>query len=160
MVEPIPFRLNGKSVRPAVDGERMLLWVLRTELGQTGAKYGCGEGFCGTCTVLVDGEPVRSCRAPVKSVRGKDVLTIEGLEQDGRLHPLQEAFIKHEAMQCGFCTSGMILTAYALLAKNPKPTEKDVRDGLEDNLCRCGTHTRVIQAVLTAAAEMKGAVRR
>ena len=151
MVEPIPFRLNGKSVRPDVDGERMLLWVLRTELGLTGAKYGCGEGFCGTCTVLVDGEPVRSCQAPVKSVRGKDVLTVEGLEREGKLHPLQEAFIKHEAMQCGYCTSGMILTTYALLAKNPRLTEKDVRDGLEDNLCRCGTHTRVIQAVLTAA---------
>jgi len=160
MVEPIQFRLNGKPVRLAVDGDRMLLWVLRTELGLTSAKYGCGEGFCGTCTVLVDGEPVRSCQAPIKTVQGKEVLTIEGLERDGKLQPLQEAFIKHEAMQCGFCTSGMILSAYALLARNPKPTEKDVRDGLEDNLCRCGTHTRVIQAVLTAAAEMKGAVKR
>jgi aerobic-type carbon monoxide dehydrogenase small subunit (CoxS/CutS family) len=156
MVEPIQFKLNGKPVRLEVDGERMLLWVLRTELGLTGAKYGCGEGFCGACTVLVDGEPVRSCQAPVKTVRGKDILTIEGLERDGKLHPIQEAFIEHEAMQCGFCTSGMILTAHAFLAKNPRPTEKDVRDGLEDNLCRCGTHTRVIRAVLAAASAKGG----
>ena len=156
MVEPIQFRLNGKPVHLEVDGERMLLWVLRTELGLTGAKYGCGEGFCGACTVLVDGEAVRSCQAPVKTVRGKDILTIEGLERDGKLHPIQEAFIEHEAMQCGFCTSGMILTAHAFLAKNPRPTEKDVRDGLEDNLCRCGTHTRVIRAVLAAASAKGG----
>jgi carbon-monoxide dehydrogenase small subunit len=156
MVELIQFTLNGRPVRLEVDGERMLLWVLRTELGLTGAKYGCGEGFCGACTVLVDGEAVRSCQAPVKTVRGKDILTIEGLERDGKLHPIQEAFIEHEAMQCGFCTSGMILTAHAFLAKNPRPTEKDVRDGLEDNLCRCGTHTRVIRAVLAAASAMGG----
>ena len=160
MVESVSFKLNGKPVRLEIDSERMLLWVLRTELGLTGAKYGCGEGFCGACTVIVDGEPIRSCQAPIKTVRGRDVLTIEGLERDGKLHPTQDAFIKHEAMQCGFCTSGMILTAYAFLAKNPRPTEKDIRDGLEDNLCRCGTHTRVIKAVLAAAAEMKGAVKR
>jgi aerobic-type carbon monoxide dehydrogenase small subunit (CoxS/CutS family) len=154
MVEPISFNLNGKPVRPDVDPARMLLWVLRTELGLTGTKYGCGEGFCGTCTVLVDGAPVRSCRTPVKDVRGKAVLTIEGLERDGKLHPLQEAFVKHEAMQCGFCTSGMILTAYALLARNPRPTRQDIVDGLEDNLCRCGTHTRVIRAVQDAAATL------
>jgi len=160
MVESISFTLNGKPVRLAVDGERMLLWVLRTELGLTGAKYGCGEGFCGACTVLVDGEPVRSCRAPVKTVRGRSVLTIEGLEKDGRLHPLQAAFVEREAMQCGFCTSGMILTAYALLAKNPRPTRKDIVDGLEDNLCRCGTHTRVIRAVEDAAKALSQGGRR
>jgi nicotinate dehydrogenase subunit A len=160
MVEPIQFRLNGKPVRLLVDGERMLLWVLRTELGLTGAKYGCGEGFCGTCTVIVDGEPVRSCRAPIKTVQGKDVLTIEGLERDGKLHPIQEAFITHEAMQCGFCTSGMILTAYALLAKNPRPTPKEIIDGMEDNLCRCGTHTRVIRAIQTASEDIKTGMKR
>jgi nicotinate dehydrogenase subunit A len=159
-VEPIQFRLNGKPVRLLVDGERMLLWVLRTELGLTGAKYGCGEGFCGTCTVIVDGEPVRSCRAPIKTVQGKDVLTIEGLERDGKLHPIQEAFITHEAMQCGFCTSGMILTAYALLAKNPRPTPKEIIDGMEDNLCRCGTHTRVIRAIQTASEDIKTGMKR
>jgi len=153
MVESISFTLNGKPVRLEVDAGRMLLWVLRTELGLTGAKYGCGEGFCGTCTVLVDGAPVRSCRTPMAGVRGKAVLTIEGLERDGKLHPLQEAFIKHEAMQCGYCTSGMILTAYALLARNPHPTRQEIVDGLEDSLCRCGTHTRVILAVQDATRD-------
>ena len=153
MVESVSFTLNGKPVRLEVDAGRMLLWVLRTELGLTGAKYGCGEGFCGTCTVLVDGAPVCSCRTPMAGVRGKAVLTIEGLERDGKLHPLQEAFIKHEAMQCGYCTSGMILTAYALLARNPHPTRQEIVDGLEDSLCRCGTHTRVIRAVQDATRD-------
>lgn len=153
MVESVSFTLNGKPVRLEVDAGRMLLWVLRTELGLTGAKYGCGEGFCGTCTVLVDGAPVRSCRTPMAGVRGKAVLTIEGLERDGKLHPLQEAFIRHEAMQCGYCTSGMILTAYALLARNPHPTRQEIVDGLEDSLCRCGTHTRVILAVQDATRD-------
>lgn len=160
MKETIPFKLNGKPVQLAVDSERMLLWVLRTDLGLIGAKYSCGEGFCGACTVLVNNEPVRSCQTPVKNIKGKEILTVEGLAKDGVLHPLQQAFVKHDAMQCGFCTSGMILTAYALLLKNPRPTFKEIVDGMEDNLCRCGSHTRVLQAIQTAAQEMKGGLKR
>lgn len=130
------------------------------DLGLTGTKFGCGEGFCGACTVLVNNEAVRSCQTPVKTIKDKDVVTIEGLAKDGALHPLQQAFIKHDAMQCGFCTSGMILTAYELLLKNPRPTLKEIIDGMEDNLCRCGSHTRVVQAIQTAAQEMKGGAKR
>ena len=131
MKETIQFELNNKPVRLEIDGERMLLWVLRTDLRLTGTKYGCGEGLCGSCTVLVNNEAVRSCQFPVKNVQGKNVITIEGLARDGILHPLQEAFIKHDAMQCGFCTSGMILTAYALLMKNSQPAFTDVVKGME-----------------------------
>jgi len=160
MKETIQFKLNDKPVRLEVDGERMLLWVLRSDLGLTGTKYGCGEGFCGACTVLVNDEAVRSCQTAVKSVQGKNVLTIEGLAKDGVLHPVQEAFVKHDALQCGFCTPGIILTAYSLLLKKPQPSPKDILDGLEDNLCRCGTHIRVVEAVQAAAASMKGAVKK
>lgn len=159
MTENISLTVNGKAVRLNVDGGRPLLWVLRTDLGLTGTKYGCGEGLCGACTVLVNNEPVRSCQIPVKTVRGKDVITIEGLARGGNLHPLQEAFIAHDAMQCGYCTPGMILTAYGLLRKNPRPTREDILRGLDDNLCRCGSHTRVIRAVEEAAGKMKGAGR-
>lgn len=156
MVRAINFRLNGKPRHLTVDGERMLLWVLRTDLGLTGTKYGCGESFCGACTVIVDGEAVRSCQFPVKLVDGKEVITIEGLSGDGKLHPLQEAFVKHEALQCGFCTPGMIMTAYSLLLHNPNPSREEIIEGLDGNLCRCGSHTRIIKAVQTAAgAEMK-----
>ena len=157
MLSTIQFRLNDKPVRLEVDGERMLLWVLRTDLGLTGTKYGCGEGYCGSCTVLVDGEPTRSCGFPVKSVAGKYVVTIEGLAKDGRLHPVQEAFIKHEAMQCGFCTSGMIVEAVGFLQKNARPSRADILKGMEDHLCRCGTHNRVVRAIEEAAARVKGA---
>jgi len=156
MEQTIRFILNGKPVSLAVDGERMLLWVLRTDLGLTGTKYGCGQNLCGACTVIVDGEAVRSCQYPVKDVAGKKVLTLEGLALEGRLHPLQEAFVKHEALQCGYCTSGMILTAYGLLLKNPRPSRDEILRTLEDNLCRCGAHQRIVQAVQTAAAGMKG----
>ncbi len=155
MIENISFTLNGKPVRLDVDSDRMLLWVLRTELGLTGTKFGCGEGFCGACTVLLNNEPVRSCQTPVKLVKGKTVLTIEGLAKDDKLHPLQEAFIRKEAMQCGYCTSGMIMTATGLLLKNPKPTRAQILEALEDNLCRCGAHTRIIQAVESVAAGAK-----
>jgi len=158
MKETIQFKLNGKSVQMSVDGERMLLWVLRTDLSQTGTKFGCGEGFCGACTVLVNNEAVRSCQLPVKNVKGKSVMTIEGLAKNGVLHSLQEAFIDHDAMQCGYCTSGMILTAYSLLLKKPHPTRQDIIQGMEDNLCRCGSHTRIVQAIQTAAGTIKGAV--
>jgi len=157
MNQTIRFTLNGKPVSLFVDGERMLLWVLRTDLGLTGTKFGCGEGFCGACTVLIDGEPVHSCQYPLRDVEGKKVLTIEGLAKDGRLHPLQEAFIKHDALQCGYCTPGMILTAYGLLLKDPKPGESDIRDALEGNLCRCGAHNRIVRAVREAAGAMEGA---
>jgi len=160
MEQTIRFILNGKPVSLAVDGERMLLWVLRTDLGLTGTKYGCGQNLCGACTVIVDGEAVRSCQYPVKDVAGKKVLTIEGLALDGRLHPLQEEFVKHEALQCGYCTPGMILTAYGLLLKNPRPGRDEILRALDDSLCRCGAHQRIVQAVQTAAVRMKGGAER
>jgi nicotinate dehydrogenase subunit A len=154
MVQTIRFILNGKPVSLSVDGKRMLLWVLRTDLGLTGTKFGCGKSLCGACTVIVDGEAVRSCVYPVKDVAGKEVLTIEGLSRDGKLHPLQEAFLKHDALQCGYCTPGMILQAYGLLLKNPKPGPDDIVDALNWNLCRCGAHTRIIRAVQDAAGTL------
>jgi aerobic-type carbon monoxide dehydrogenase small subunit (CoxS/CutS family) len=157
MNRTIRFTLNGKPMSLSADGDRMLLWVLRTDLGLTGTKFGCGEGFCGACTVLIDGEPVRSCQYPLKNVEGKKVLTIEGLAEGEQLHPLQEAFLKHDATQCGYCTPGMVLTAYSLLLKDKKLGESDVRDALEGNLCRCGTHNRIVKAVLDAAGTMEGA---
>ena len=122
MDRPVSFTLNGKPEKLTVDNERALLWVLRSDLGLTGTKFGCGAGLCGACTVLVEGEAVRSCETKVKDIAGKKVLTIEGLSRDGRLHPVQEVFLKGHAFQCGFCTSGMILTAHALLSKTPRPT--------------------------------------
>lgn len=159
MKEIIQFIINKKPVRLSTDGERMLLWAIRSDLNMTGAKYGCGEGFCGACTVLVDKEAVRSCQFPLKNVKGKEVLTIEGLAKNGNLHPLQKAFIKHGALQCGFCTPGMILQAYSLLLKNPDPNRKEIIQGMDENLCRCGSHTRIVQAIQTAAKEMKGGKR-
>ena len=156
MPDSIAFKLNGKPVRLGVDGERPLLWALRTDLGLTGTKYGCGEGHCGACTVLLDGVAVRSCLRKAKDVKGKEVVTIEGLEKNGKLHPVQQAFMEHDALQCGFCTPGMILTAVAFLAKNPKPTREQIIHGMDQNLCRCGAHTRVIDAIEAAAGEMKG----
>jgi len=157
MNQTINFSLNGKPASLSVDGERMLLWVLRTDLGLTGTKFGCGIGFCAACTVLIDGEPVQSCQFPVKGVVGKTVTTIEGLAKNGKLHPLQEAFAKHDALQCGYCTPGMILVAHGLLSNKPNPSETDVRKALEGNLCRCGAHTRIVQAVLDAAGSKEGA---
>jgi aerobic-type carbon monoxide dehydrogenase small subunit (CoxS/CutS family) len=156
MIEAVQFKLNGETVRLRVDGERMLLWVLRTDLGLTGTKYGCGEEQCGACTVLVNGEAVFSCQTPVEDVKGKEVVTIEGLAGNGGLHPLQKAFIEHDALQCGFCTSGMILRAYSLLVKTPLPTREQIIQGMEQNLCRCGSYPRVIQAIEAASKEMKG----
>jgi aerobic-type carbon monoxide dehydrogenase small subunit (CoxS/CutS family) len=157
MNQTIRFTLNGKSLSLSADPERMLLWVLRTDLGLTGTKFGCGEGFCGACTVIVDGEAVRSCQTPLKQVEGEKVMTIEGLETDGRLHTLQEAFMKNDALQCGYCTPGMILTAWNLLQSNPSPGRKDILEALEGNLCRCGAHNRIVLAVQAAAASMTGA---
>ncbi len=156
MEETFQFKLNGKPVRLAVDGQRKLLWVLRFDLGLTGCKPGCGQGDCGACTVLVDGEPVRSCLTPVKDVQGRDVVTIEGLAKEGSLHPVQEAFIEHDALQCGYCTPGMILQAVGLLRQNPRPSSSDIARYMEQNLCRCGAHTRIVLAIQTAAARMSG----
>jgi aerobic-type carbon monoxide dehydrogenase small subunit (CoxS/CutS family) len=156
MIEKIQFTLNGKPTALDVDPNRMLLWVLRANLGLTGTKYGCGEGFCGGCTVLLEGEAVRSCSTAVGDVRGKTVVTIEGLAAGDVLHPLQKAFMDHDALQCGYCTPGMIMNAYALLRKNPHPSADDIVQEMEDNLCRCGAHMRIVEAIHTAAAETEG----
>jgi len=153
----IRFKLNGQEKSLTLNRQRMLLWVLRTDYNLTGTK--CGEGYCGACTVLVNNEAVRSCQFSAEDLDGKEVLTIEGLSKNGKLHPLQEAFAKHDALQCGFCTPGMILNAYSLLLKNPNPGTKDIINGMEENLCRCGAHTRIVQAIQTAAKEMKGGSR-
>ncbi len=155
MPNTISFRLNGKPVRLQVDGNRKLLWVLRTELELTGTKFGCGHGVCGACAVLVDDRPVRACMAQVASVGGKKVVTIEGLAKDGDLHPLQKAFMENDALQCGFCTPGMILTAYGLLRSKRKPSRDEIIQSMDDNLCRCGAHTRIIDAIQSAAEEVK-----
>ena len=159
MERTISFTLNGKAARVTVDDERMLLWVLREDLGLTGTKFGCGEALCGACTVIVDKQAVRSCSVPVKDVAGKQVITVEGLGTDSRLSPLQDAFVKHNAFQCGYCTPGMILNAYALLLKTPRPTRAQILEHMEDNLCRCGAHVRIVSAIETAATAMKGGAR-
>jgi len=156
MEETIRFKLNNKETELVTDPNRILLWVLRNHFGLTGTKYGCGIGFCGTCTVLIDNEAVRSCTVAVSDVAGKSVITIEGLAEDGKLHPVQQAFTDHDALQCGYCTPGMILTAVALLNKNQAPTRQEIINGLEDNLCRCGAHVRIIDAVEDASKVMTG----
>lgn len=156
MKETIRFILNGKNTEVTVDPTETLLWVLRNQLGLTGTKYGCGMGFCGACTVLINREPVRSCMQPVGDVAGKKVITIEGLEKKGKLHPVQKAFIDHDALQCGYCTPGMIMSATGLLMKNPSPSRQQIIEGMEDNLCRCGAHVRIFDAIETAAKAMKG----
>jgi nicotinate dehydrogenase subunit A len=142
----VSFTLNGKPTRLTVDETRPLLWVLRDDLGLTGTKYGCGEGLCGSCTVVVDGKAVRSCTTAVGDVAGKKVVTIEGLSA-GTLHPIQKAFVEHDAFQCGFCTPGMIMGAYALLLQNPKAGRDAIVKTLDDHLCRCGAHPRILKAV-------------
>ena len=150
------FTLNDKPVELVVDDDRMLLWVLRYDLGLTGTKFGCGEALCGSCTVIVDKEAVRSCVTPIKDVAGKHVLTIEGLSAEGRLHPIQEAFLNHHAFQCGYCTPGMIVSSYALLLKDERPTREEIIQHMDGNLCRCGSHTRIVDAILEAANATKG----
>ena len=156
MPDTIAFKLNDQPVRLNVDGDRPLLWVLRTDLGLTGTKYGCGEGHCGACSVLVNKVATRSCLLKVKQVKDQEVVTIEGLAKGGKLHSLQKAFMQHDGLQCGFCTPGMIVAGVSFLTANPQPTRDQIVRGLEQNFCRCGAHTRIIQAVQTAAAEMKG----
>ncbi|NLC59136.1 MAG: (2Fe-2S)-binding protein [Armatimonadetes bacterium] len=157
MAQTTRFILNGKPVAVETEGARPLLWVLRGDLEHTGTKYGCGEGICGTCTVLIEGEAQRACVVPVADVAGKRVTTIEGLSQGGTLHPVQQAFVEHGAIQCGYCTPGMVLTAVALLERNPNPSEAQIRSALEANLCRCGTHQRVVAAVRAAARKLRAA---
>jgi aerobic-type carbon monoxide dehydrogenase small subunit (CoxS/CutS family) len=156
MEDTIRFRLNGKERELKTDTSQTLLWVLRNEIGLTGTKFGCGSGFCGACTVIIDKEAVRSCTIPLSDVAGKDIITIEGLAKDGKLHPVQQAFVDHDALQCGYCTPGMIMNAIALLMKNPKPSREDIIKGMEDNYCRCGAHVRIIQAIETAASKIEG----
>jgi nicotinate dehydrogenase subunit A len=156
MEQSIQFTLNNRQVQLTTDGERTLLWVLRTDLGLTGTKFGCGKNQCGACTVLVDDRPVRSCIYPVRNVTGKKVLTIEGLANKGQLHPLQKAFIEHGAVQCGFCTPGMILKAYGVIAENKQPSRDQIIESMDRELCRCGCHNRIIDAIRAAADEMKG----
>jgi aerobic-type carbon monoxide dehydrogenase small subunit (CoxS/CutS family) len=156
MQEKVHFTLNSKPTALVVDSDRMLLWVLRTDLGLTGTKYGCGQSQCGACTVVVNGEAVRSCVTPLKEISGKEVLTIEGLSAGDKLHPLQKAFMEHDALQCGYCTPGMIMNAYSFLRKNPRPTTTDIIRGMDENLCRCGAHTRIIRAIQKAAGEIAG----
>jgi aerobic-type carbon monoxide dehydrogenase small subunit (CoxS/CutS family) len=156
MRETIRWTLNGKPTALTVDSDRMLLWVLRTDLDLTGTKYGCGEGFCGACTVLVNGEAVRSCGIAMKEIQGKEVVTIEGLGSEEAPHPLQKAFMDHDALQCGYCTPGMIMNAFALLRKNPHPSDADIINEMEGNLCRCGAHARILQAIHAAAGDNPG----
>jgi len=143
--------VNGAARRVNASSERSLLSVLRDDLDLTGAKYGCGEGQCGACTVLLDGEAVRSCITPVSRAAGKRITTIEGLENDGRLHPLQEAFLETGAMQCGYCTPGMIMSGVSLLGKSGHPSEAEIVHGMQGNICRCGTYPRIVAAVQIAA---------
>lgn len=156
MEEIIRFELNGKNEEILLDPNLTLLWVLRNQFGLTGTKFGCGEGYCNACTVIVENRPVQSCLMTMGEVNGKKVLTIEGLADEGTLHPLQDAFIRHDAMQCGYCTPGMIMNAYGLLLRNPEPNREDIIRGMDHNLCRCGAHGRIIDAIEEAAAEMKG----
>lgn len=154
MKHPIGFDLNGRRVTLNTDDDRTLLWVLRTDFALTGTKYGCGEGFCGACTVIVDGKAVRSCLMPLKDIARKTVLTVEGLGHDGGLHPLQQAFLDHGAFQCGYCTSGMLLSAAALLREIPNPSHEAIVSHMERNLCRCGAHQRIVAAIESAARRM------
>ncbi len=157
MQRTISFTLNGKPARVTTDDERMLLWVLRYDLGLTGTKYGCGEAHCGACTVMVGNEAVRSCVTPLKEVAGKRVLTIEGMSAGEQLHPIQQAFLEHHAFQCGYCTSGMIMSSYALLRKAPRPSREQIIRHMDDNFCRCGSHVRIVAAIEDAAAKKGGA---
>jgi len=154
----VQFELNGSQVSVEVYEDQPLLWVIRDQLGLTGTKFGCGSGFCGSCTVIMNGEAVRSCTLLATDAAGSQILTIEGLSRDGTLHPLQEEFAKLDALQCGYCTPGMIMNAYGLLLSNPEPTREEVVIAMDENLCRCGTHGRIIQAIQNAGKRMKKAV--
>jgi len=151
----IELNVNGTKKRVEAGADRSLLSVLRDDLDLTGAKYGCGEGQCGACTVLIDGHATRSCITQVGAVAGKQITTIEGLEQNGRLHPLQAAFLDVDAMQCGYCIAGMIMSGVSLLKKNPHPTDAEIAHGMEGNVCRCGTYPRIVAAIRQASGGEK-----
>ena len=155
MTKEVNLNVNGKKLRVDVDAQTPLLYVLRDDLNLTGAKYGCGEAKCGACTVLVDGQAMRSCVTPVGRVSGKQITTIEGMEKDGKLHPLQDAFLKADALQCGYCTPGMIMAAAALLNKNAKPNREEIVKHMDGNVCRCGTYARIVNAIEIAAGTRK-----
>jgi aerobic-type carbon monoxide dehydrogenase small subunit (CoxS/CutS family) len=155
MAKAIELNVNGKKLRIDVDSQTPLLYVLRDHLNLTGTKYGCGEAKCGACSVLVDGVVMRSCVTPVARVSGKQITTIEGMEKDGKLHPLQEAFLKADALQCGYCTSGMIIAAASLLNKNPKPSRDEIIKHMDGNVCRCGTYPRIVNAIEIASGTRK-----
>ena len=154
MKQQISFTLNGKPIALDLQGDESLQTIIRYYLEHTGTKYGCGIGECGACTVLVDKEPVRSCMVMAEDIEGKDILTIEGLSTEDALHPLQEAFINHDALQCGFCTSGMIMNAYGLLLQTPDMSRDKIIEGMETNLCRCGAYNRIVDAIETAGKEL------
>lgn len=156
MAKPIELEVNGKKYSVQSDPEAPLLGVLRDEIGLTGTKYGCGEGQCGACTVLIAGAPRRSCQMPVRAAVGKPVTTIEGLEKNGKLHPVQQAFLDAGAFQCAYCTSGMIMSSVGLLQTNANPDAAQIAQFLQGNLCRCGTHPRIIDAVREAAKLLQG----
>ena len=154
----MPFLLSVNGAEHQVDAppDSKLLYILRDSLSLTGTKYGCGEGMCGACTVLLDGKPARSCQAPLSAVAGKKITTLEGLEENGRLHPVQQAFVGAEAFQCAYCTSGMIMAAVGLLRKNPRPNDEEIINAMDGNICRCGTYPRIVEAVRQAASSAKG----
>ena len=160
MPKQYELHVNGRVHPVEADAERSLLSVLRDDLDLTGAHYGCGEGQCGACTVLIDGQPTRSCITPIITVAKRQVTTIEGLERDGQLHPVQQAFLDADALQCGYCTSGMILSAVGLLHKHPAPTDAEIVSGMNGNVCRCGTYRRIMHAIHTAAQAQKKEARR
>lgn len=149
------FKLNGRTVTAQSEPDTPLLWVIRDEVGLTGTKFGCGAGLCGACTVQLDGDPIRACSTPVSAVAGKSVATVEGLSRNNS-HPLQKAWIKHDVPQCGYCQSGQLMSAAALLAKKRNPSDADIDAAMSGNICRCGTYVRVRAAVKTAAAELRG----
>ncbi len=155
MEKLIRFTLNGKKTEISVDPSLTLMWVLRDQFGLTGTKYGCGIGVCGACTILLDNDAVRSCTYQVEEVMDRNVVTIEGLSSNGELHPVQKAFMEKDALQCGYCTPGMIINAAGLLIANPEPTRQQIIHAMEDNLCRCGAHIRIIEAIQQAGKEMK-----
>ena len=154
MQRSVHFTLNGKAVALHTDDSRTLLWVLRTDFALTGTKYGCGAGICGACTILADGKALRSCQVPLKGVEGQDLLTVEGLAVDSRLHPVQQAFMDHGAFQCGYCTSGMIMSAVGFLDHTANPTTAAIVAHMDQNLCRCGAHQRIVAAIRSAATVM------
>lgn len=155
MEKLIRFNLNGEEAEITADPTLTLLWVLRDQFGLIGTKYGCGKGVCGSCTILIDNQAYRSCMIQVGDIANQNIITIEGLSKNGQLHPLQTAFMEKDALQCGYCTPGMIMNAYGLLLANPEPTRQEIIEGMEDNLCRCGAHIRIIEAIQLAGLEMK-----